>query len=829
MRLSWVTPEAAEAALAAAVEQARAAAVAVVFAYDDGTEGVDRPDLALPFGQDALVSAVAAANPDTVVVLNTGSSVTMPWLDAVRGVLELYYPGQMGGPATARLLFGDVNPSGRLTQTFPVDEATTPVAGDPDRYPGVAGVQHYSEGILVGYRWYDAEEKPALFPFGHGLSYTTFAYRDLDVRGRDRRRRRADRHRHGGEHRRAGPGRRSCRCTSAPAPTSTTRSRPCGRSAAGRRCGWSRVRRGRSPCTSAGGSSSTGTPPRPAGRRAPASGRSGPARRPRSFPCGPPRTSTRDDGEVAMSSTLRRAAGGAALALVVAAPAPAAPGTAGAGGHGGGHRAPVAATESGAVRGAAGRGVDSFLGIPFAAPPVGDLRWAAPRPAARWRGVRDATELGNRCPATESSNGPRSETEDCLFVNVQRPTGVHRGDRRPVFVFIHGGGLSNGSSDQMDMSKVVRETGVVGVTMNYRLGVFGFLGLPALTAEAGDSGNYGFADQQAALRWVRRNVAAFGGDPSRVTVGGESAGGWSVCGHLAAPGSRGLLAGAMIQSASCTSRPLPDTEVAGTAYAAAAGCSDPATVVACLRARPAGALLDAAPYQPLLTSGTRSLPAAPAEAVESGRFARVPVVNGANRDEGRTFLTGFIGAGQAEYEGFVRQTFGTSADRVLAEYPWPATLRPVHRGVPGLRRRHRLRLLRRHRRLRHAGADADPRPLDAHVRVRVRPPRGARPHPDRGLRLGCGARRGAGVHLAELRQRDADRAAVRRVGAAARARDGAALGRVREGPLAVAVVRPQRRLAVSLRAGGGSRMVPDAAYAAEIRCAFWSTIPRPGA
>jgi beta-glucosidase len=182
VRFSWVTPEAAGAALADAVELARAARVAVVFAYDDGTEGVDRPDLALPFGQDALVSAVAAANPDTVVVLNTGSSVTMPWLAEVRSVLEMYYPGQMGGPATARLLFGDVNPSGRLTQTFPVDEATTPVAGDPDRYPGVDGVQHYSEGILVGYRWYDEADRPALFPFGHGLSYTTFAYRDLDVR-----------------------------------------------------------------------------------------------------------------------------------------------------------------------------------------------------------------------------------------------------------------------------------------------------------------------------------------------------------------------------------------------------------------------------------------------------------------------------------------------------------------------------------------------------------------------------------------------------------------------------------------------------------------------
>jgi beta-glucosidase len=182
VRLSWVTPAAAAATLADAVAKARAAKVAVVFAYDDGTEGVDRPNLALPFHQDSLVSAIAAANPHTVVVLNTGSAITMPWVGSVKSVLDMYYPGQMGGPATARLLFGDVNPSGRLTQTFPVNEGTTPVAGDPSRYPGVNDVEQYSEGIFVGYRWYDAQRKPTLFPFGHGLTYTSFSYRDLQVR-----------------------------------------------------------------------------------------------------------------------------------------------------------------------------------------------------------------------------------------------------------------------------------------------------------------------------------------------------------------------------------------------------------------------------------------------------------------------------------------------------------------------------------------------------------------------------------------------------------------------------------------------------------------------
>jgi beta-glucosidase len=182
VRLSWVTPQAAQAELDAAVTAARRARTAVVFGYDEGTEGVDRASLQLPFNQDALISAVAAANPHTVVVLNTGSAITMPWLTSVRSVLDLYCPGQIGGVATARLLFGDVNPSGKLSQTFPLDESHTSVAGDPSRYPGVNDEEDYSEGIFVGYRWNDQEHQPALFPFGDGLSYTSFSYRGISVR-----------------------------------------------------------------------------------------------------------------------------------------------------------------------------------------------------------------------------------------------------------------------------------------------------------------------------------------------------------------------------------------------------------------------------------------------------------------------------------------------------------------------------------------------------------------------------------------------------------------------------------------------------------------------
>ncbi|MFJ8111466.1 beta-glucosidase [Streptomyces sp. NPDC096132] len=168
--------------IADAVRAARSARHVVLFAYEDATEGVDRTDLALPGHQNALVEAVTAANPRTTVVLNTSSATAMPWLGRTGAVLQMYYPGQEGAGATAAVLFGDCDPGGRLTQSFPVDDAHHPVAGDPRRYPGVDGVEEYSEGVHCGYRWYDAEGVRPLFPFGHGLSYTSFAYDDVSAR-----------------------------------------------------------------------------------------------------------------------------------------------------------------------------------------------------------------------------------------------------------------------------------------------------------------------------------------------------------------------------------------------------------------------------------------------------------------------------------------------------------------------------------------------------------------------------------------------------------------------------------------------------------------------
>ena len=334
---------------------------------------------------------------------------------------------------------------------------------------------------------------------------------------------------------------------------------------------------------------------------------------------------------------------------------------------------PVARTDTGAVQGVRNDGVDSFLGVPYARPPVGALRWRAPRPAAPWHGVRAATAYGNRCPALASTNGPASDTEDCLYLNVQRPAGAHSGARLPVYVWIHGGGLVNGSSNQHDGGLIVRTTGAIVVTLNYRLGVFGYLAHPALTREGGESGDYGLMDQQAALRWVHRNIGRFGGDAGRVTIGGESAGGWSVCAHLSAPGSRGLFARASMQSGSCVTQTLSQAESHGASIAAAVGCSDAATAVRCLRGTPVRRLLEAAGSSAFsIVRGVPTLPADPDAAVRSGDFAHVPVMIGANRDEGRTFAQGFIGATEDQYTAWVRGTFGGDADAVLARYPWPA-------------------------------------------------------------------------------------------------------------------------------------------------------------
>jgi para-nitrobenzyl esterase len=344
---------------------------------------------------------------------------------------------------------------------------------------------------------------------------------------------------------------------------------------------------------------------------------------------------------------------------------------------------PLAFTQDGIVQGFSVGGVDKFLGIPYAAPPVGSLRWTPPQPPAHWAGVRSATTLPPTCPQLANSNGPRSENEDCLYLSVYRPERGH-GDQRwhggghglPVLFWIHGGGLTTGTGNQHDGTLMATTNNIIVVSINYRLGVFGFLALPSLSAEAPDhaSGDYGLLDQEAALRWTHDNIAAFGGDRDNVTIAGESAGAYSVCSLLTSPPVRGLFSRAVMESGSCTSTPLATAEQTGTQFADASGCTDTATAAACMRAKTPAELLDNPDYPGGLspTAGGSELPVAPADAVAAGHFDRVPLLIGTNHDEGRTFAQGFAGFTQARYTAFIQSLYGTNASAVLAKYPWSA-------------------------------------------------------------------------------------------------------------------------------------------------------------
>ena len=348
--------------------------------------------------------------------------------------------------------------------------------------------------------------------------------------------------------------------------------------------------------------------------------------------------------------------------------------------------APIAVTRDGAVQGFFADGVDKFLGIPYAAPPVGSLRWRPPQAPAPWHGVRSATTLPPACPQLANSNGPRSENEDCLYLSVYVPQGQRRAgdagrhdgpDRGlPVLFWIHGGGLTTGTGNQHDGTLMATTNHIIVVSINYRLGVLGFLALPSLSAEASDhaSGDYGLLDQEAALRWTRANIAAFGGDPRDVTIAGESAGAYSVCSLLTSPPARGLFARAVMESGSCTSTPLASAEQTGTQFAAASGCTDPATAATCMRGKTAGELLDNPDYPAGLspTWGGTELPADPAKAVAAGRFTRVPLLIGTNHDEGRTFAQGLAGLNEQQYDGLIQSEYGANASKVLAEYPFSA-------------------------------------------------------------------------------------------------------------------------------------------------------------
>jgi para-nitrobenzyl esterase len=301
---------------------------------------------------------------------------------------------------------------------------------------------------------------------------------------------------------------------------------------------------------------------------------------------------------------------------------------------------PIAPTDKGLVRGAGTATMRTFKGIPYAAPPVGNLRWRAPRSAAAWRGVRDATRFGAHCAQNGGSFGQASVSEDCLFLNVYSPARFGLPVRNaPVMVWIHGGALVTGMSDSYDPTQLVAQ-GTVVVTINYRLGALGFLAHPALSAEQGDgaSGDYGLMDQQAALRWVQRNIAFFGGDRRNVTIFGESAGGLSVHSQLVSPLARGLFGKAIVQSGAYNldQASLATAQQAGTGFAAGTGCAD--QTAACLRRLPVATILARQATNITPNVDGRVLPRTVRQAFTSGRFNHVPVVEGSNHDEWRLFV-----------------------------------------------------------------------------------------------------------------------------------------------------------------------------------------------
>ncbi|AVP97452.1 hypothetical protein C7S18_09690 [Ahniella affigens] len=350
-----------------------------------------------------------------------------------------------------------------------------------------------------------------------------------------------------------------------------------------------------------------------------------------------------------------------------------------------------------------------FLAIPFAAPPVGALRWRAPQaPAARTM-PRDATAVGSACPQRATSEGQFPSTftllsEDCLQLNVWTPE-LNRNARRPVMVWFHGGGLTQGSAAELKPDRTLlydgaklADDGVVVVSANYRLGPLGFMAMNEFAGESPDhptAGNYGLLDQIAALHWVQANIAEFGGDPNRVTIFGESAGGLSVCSLMASPLASGLFQRAIMQSGGCR-RQLPALNSApaglesafaqGARVIGLAGCSDASDRRECMRAVSWQRLIEVT--QPTVGFGRQgedflhavdqyALLEAPGLAIASGRAARVPLIVGINNDEMTTLLPVSSRPATTEaYEATIRQLFPTINAQVLAQYPAAAYPEP---------------------------------------------------------------------------------------------------------------------------------------------------------
>ncbi|MFD7078871.1 carboxylesterase/lipase family protein [Streptomyces sp. NPDC059918] len=361
----------------------------------------------------------------------------------------------------------------------------------------------------------------------------------------------------------------------------------------------------------------------------------------------------------------------------------------------------VVRTDHGLVRGVPHGSYSTYDGIPYAAPPTGSRRWRPPAPAAPWPGVRDATAQAQRCVQMPAPGATAvAGSEDCLYLNVTAPTRTRTrtpesappqaGRKRPVLVWMHGGAFLGGSGNDFGAEHLAVRGDAVVVTVNYRLGVFGYFAHPGL----GTAVPFGLADQQAALRWVKANAQRFGGDPGNVTLFGESAGALGICAHLTSPTAAGLFQRAVLQSGSCFMSFPPgalgpatpayepfaaqhDVETTGAEAARQLGCTagGAGEVLACLR----GTGTDRLATPGLMQSfnrpayGNALLPMAPAEALRAGRFHRVPLVQGTNHDEMRMFvglsLAAFPIRTEEDYRARLTDAFGSTAPAVEAQYP----------------------------------------------------------------------------------------------------------------------------------------------------------------
>jgi para-nitrobenzyl esterase len=333
----------------------------------------------------------------------------------------------------------------------------------------------------------------------------------------------------------------------------------------------------------------------------------------------------------------------------------------------------VVSIETGQLRGRVEGNVVAWRGVPYAAPPVGDLRWQAPELPPSWDGVRDASSWSGTCVQITTSGLLAGGSEDCLYLNVWAP--ARASAPLPVLVFVHGGFFLYGSSSHVisgdrlyDGSYLAEHGPAIVVTLNYRLGAFGFF-----------SGNFAIQDQLAALGWVQRNIGAFGGDPAHVMVFGESAGGSSVCQLVATPKARGLFAAAMIESGSCGVRPASSVAALDAALLHGLGCDGAADPTACARQAPADRVAVAATIDlARLTDrwGSRldgdTIPADPFTAIRAGQHNHVPLVIGNTSNEYSTLIADYQNApvtNDTDYRAQIARFFPTQQSAVLAQYP----------------------------------------------------------------------------------------------------------------------------------------------------------------